>query len=333
MATAARPPHVPTVALVPQAARAQVRSNATLVGRAGRCSTRFRLKASRGTAAVPRSGPWGGNPPIPGCPVDPGMNSAVSCITLLQQLALKCEDFMTTTTVNLTRRTAANEHTQRRRSTARVLRSSNRFWRFTDFPDSSPSAAQHLLSELADRGELMRVRKGLYWRGVQTPLGMSPPPLEDLVRELVGSSGVGPAGLSASNMLRLSTQVPRRAHVAVPTRAPQSTGPVKFWSRPTRTARTKARLAPTEVALLETLDDWESVVEVPASEGWARLRKMLEVDGAMAERLALASSTEPGGVRARLAALLSAAGWRDLADQVPGVDPRTRATALRFLSE
>ncbi len=239
---------------------------------------------------------------------------------------------MTTTTVDHRHRAAMSEHTQRRKSTTRVLRSANRFWRFTDFRDSSPSAAQHLLADLADCGELMRVRKGLYWRGVQTPLGMSPPPPEALVRELVGASGVGPAGLSASNMLHLSTQVPRLAHVAVPTRAPKSTGPVKFLSRPTRTARTKARLAPRDVALLEILDDWESVVEVPVSEGWARLQKMLEVDGAMAERLTLASSTEPGGVRARLAALLSAAGWRNLAEQVPGVDPRTRVAALRFLS-
>lgn len=239
---------------------------------------------------------------------------------------------MMTATVARKRGTSAREHTQRRRSTARVLRSSNRFWRFTDFPGSSASAAQHLLSELADCGELMRVRKGLYWRGVQTPLGMSPPSEEALVAELTGVHGVGPAGLSASNMLRLSTQVPRRAHVAVPMRAPSSAGPVRFVSRPTRTARAKARLTPIDVALLETLGDWESVVEVPASEGWARMRGMLRNDGAMAQRLALASSTEPGGVRARLAALLSAAGRHDLSEQVPDVDPRTRVTALRFLS-
>ena len=227
---------------------------------------------------------------------------------------------------------AAHGHTQRWSATARVLRSSNRFWRFTDFPDSSVSAAQHLLSDLARSSELMRVRKGLYWRGVQTPLGMSPPPFESLVAELAGVRGVGPTGLSASNMLRLSTQVPRRAHVAVPARAPVSTGLVRFVSRATRTARTQARLTPIEVALLETLGDWESVVEVPSSEGWARLRGMLENDGAMAERLARASSTEPGGVRARLAALLSAAGHCDLSDQVPAVDPRTRVAALTFLS-
>ena len=115
-------------------------------------------------------------------------------------------------------------------------------------------------------------------------------------------------------------------------RAPESTGLIRFVSRAPRTARAQARLAPIDVALLETLGDWESVVEVPSAEGWARLSWMLEHDGAMAERLARASSTEPGGVRARLAALLSAAGRRDLSDQVPAVDPRTRVAALTFLS-
>ena len=241
---------------------------------------------------------------------------------------------MTTSTAELRRRTVKHEHTQQWRSTVRVLRSSNGFWRFTDFPGSSASAAQHLLTDLATRGALTRVRKGLYWRGVQTPMGMSPPHPDAMVRELVGSSAVGPAGLSAANARRLSTQVPRRAHVAVPAQAPESesTGTVRFVSRPTRTARAKARLTPTDVAILETLGDWESVDEVPASKGWAGLRGMLKADGAIAQRLVLASSAEPGGVRARLAALLSAAGRRDLSDLVPGVDPRTRVAALVFLS-
>lgn len=229
-------------------------------------------------------------------------------------------------------RPALREHTERRWSTARVLQSSNRFWRFTDFPASSPSAAQHLLSELMEGGELLRIRKGLYWRGVPTPLGMSPPTPDALVHELVGSNGVGPAGLSASNMLLLSTQIPRWTHFAVPGRAPKETGQVRFMSRPTRTARATAHLTPTDVALLETLGDWESIVEIPTPEGWERLRKMLQVDGAMAERLTMASSTEPGCVRARLAALLSAAGREDLSDHVTAVDPRTRVAALRFLS-
>lgn len=239
---------------------------------------------------------------------------------------------MTTGTSARERVHVTRPNTQRARSTARILRSSNRFWRFTDFPDASASAAQHLLSDLADRGELVRVRKGLYWRGVHTPLGMSPPSIDALVREMTGSSGVGPAGLSAANALRLSTQVPRRSQVAVPARAPASPGPVRFVSRPTRMGRVKARLTPTDVAMLETLADWESVVEVSTLEGWATLRGMLEDDGNMAQRLAQASSTEPGGVRARLAALLSAAGRHDLCDQVPEVDPRTRAAALTFLS-
>jgi hypothetical protein len=78
------------------------------------------------------------------------------------------------------------------------------------------STRQHLLAELTRRGELLHVRRGLYWRGRKTPLGMSPPSPEALAERLVGKHGVGPAGLSAAHRLRLSTQVPRTAHKALP---------------------------------------------------------------------------------------------------------------------
>jgi hypothetical protein len=65
---------------------------------------------------------------------------------------------------------------------------------------------QHLLADLVNGGELRRVRKGLYWRGTNTPLGMSPPPTHASAAEVSGNKGVGPAGLSAANLLRLSTR-------------------------------------------------------------------------------------------------------------------------------
>lgn len=219
---------------------------------------------------------------------------------------------------------------RRQVSKARVLTSKNRFWRFQDLPGSS-SDSQHLLSELSSQGHLLKVRKGLYWRGVATPLGMSPPSPAQLTDELAGGKGVGPAGLSASNLLHLSTQVPRHAWVAVPTRAPQSSSSVHFLSRATRTARAKERLLPRDVAVLETLNDWESVVEVPWAEAWARLCEMLASESGLAERLAKASRTEPGAVRARLSALLRESGNAELALTVPEVDPRTRQTALEHL--
>ncbi len=208
-----------------------------------------------------------------------------------------------------------------------ILGSSGRFWSTADL-SGAPSTRQHLLAELTDRGELLRVRRDLYWRGRRTPLGMSPPAPEALVERLVGKDGVGPAGLSAAHRLRLSTQVPRKAQIAVPERPPTSSGPVTFVSRAARTLRKSAALTAVEVALLEALDGWSRVIEVPLPEAWRRLRDAIKDGEVSATRLAEASGTEPAPVRVRLSALLTQAGFADCAEKVPGADPRTVRQAL-----
>ncbi len=107
----------------------------------------------------------------------------------------------------------------------RVLASRDRFWRPDSFGDHSPDAVAQALSRLTRDGELRRVRRGLYWRGTPTRLGMAPPPPDRLAREVAGQSrGTGPAGRSAALALGLSTQVPRHETIAVPARAPQPGG-------------------------------------------------------------------------------------------------------------
>lgn len=142
---------------------------------------------------------------------------------------------------------------------------------------------------------------------------------------------MGPAGLYAANLLRLSTQVPRRAGVAVPARAPESTGSIKFVARPARSARAKAELNPAEVALLEVLGSWERVIEVPPAQAWSRLLELLASRQVRAERIARAGRTEPGTARARLRELLRTAGRTDLAERVPEPDERTTGSATRLL--
>ncbi|WP_022886296.1 hypothetical protein [Glaciibacter superstes] len=212
-----------------------------------------------------------------------------------------------------------------------VLASRDRFWQPSDL-QLSPSTVHHLLGDLEDRGELRRIRRGLYWRGTKTPLGMAPPSPERLVEALTPGAGVGPAGLSAANALRLSTQVPRRAQIAVPDRAPSDAGAVMFVSRAARTGRAATRLTPTEVAMLEVLDDWPALVEVELAQATRQLTELLRSGIVRAERLADAATTEPGQTRARLRALLTAAGRSDLADRVPAADRRTESAALATLA-
>lgn len=226
--------------------------------------------------------------------------------------------------------TMTRDRTTPARERERILRSRDRFWRPEDL-STFGSTTLHLLADLVEAGELRRIRRGLYWRGGMSPLGMGYPHTDVLVRELAPGPGVGPAGLYAANLLRLSTQVPRRAEIAVPYRAPRDDRSIRFVARLARSERLQAGLNPTEVALLEVLSSWESVIELAPADAWERLLELLASGAARADRLAAAGRTEPGSARARLRELLRAHGQEDLADQVPRTDKRTEAAATRVL--
>lgn len=213
-----------------------------------------------------------------------------------------------------------------RRMRSRIQRSSDRFWRPSDF--SAPeSTTLHILSALTRNGDLRRVRKGLYWRGTSTPLGMSPPPPAALLNELIGPSGVGPSGLSAANLLHLSTQVPRKGHFSVPCRPPKDLPMLELTGRPGQTLRRDVKLTAREVALLEVLGD-PSSSELSAAQYWQVLRDEIRSDRVRPDRLARASKTENAPTRARLSSLLDSVGFTDLARAIPPVDRRVRQRAL-----
>lgn len=74
------------------------------------------------------------------------------------------------------------------------------------------AAVDQALSRLARRGELMRVRRGLFALPVKTRFGERPPSVEAVVEHIVQTTGetVSASGASAANMLGLSTQNPTR---------------------------------------------------------------------------------------------------------------------------
>jgi len=186
------------------------------------------------------------------------------------------------------------------------------FWRPSDF-DGAPEAVAKALSRLAAIGELRRVRRGLYWRGTPTRLGMSPPSSARLAEEIVGGPGIGPAGLSAALELGLATQVPRYDMIAVPARVPRNPGTARLVSRAASTKRRSERLRPAEIALLEVLRDWPALVELPDSDAADRIAGLVKASTIRVDKLARASATEPPVVRERLRDLLVDAGQTDAA--------------------
>jgi len=167
------------------------------------------------------------------------------------------------------------------------------FFRRRDF-EGTDRAVESALSRLAAEEELVRVRKGLYWRGKKTRFGMTrPTPLE--VALAVAGPGSGPAGVAAAHHLGLTTQVPSIVEVAVPGKTPDPIRGIRFRSRPF--SRRERRLTPTEIAVLEVLRDprtaeasWPLVVE--------RIRE-LTADGTVRAGVLGAEAVEEPRVQAR----------------------------------
>ena len=156
--------------------------------------------------------------------------------------------------------------------------------------DGPRGAVESAFSRLAAGGSILRVRKGLYWRGVPTAFGMAAPRVEEVALQL-GGPGSGPAGVAAAHSLGLTTQVPSTYLAAVPVRVPGPWPGVRFTQRPID--RLLHSLTPSEVAVLEILRAGPAVVET----AWAELPDVIaRLAGSGTLRLEVldeAAATEP----------------------------------------
>jgi hypothetical protein len=102
---------------------------------------------------------------------------------------------------------------------------------------------------------------------------MTRPRIEEIVREVLGDSGNGPAGYSAAREWGVTTQVPSSFHVA----ALWTTDPIEGVTQHARRNRERAKLNVKEIALLELMRAPELYVEA----GWSIL--VLKVRDAFAD--------------------------------------------------
>ncbi len=190
------------------------------------------------------------------------------------------------------------------RVSERVRRGGERYWSLSDFRDLPATAVAHALSRLASRGELQRVRKGLYYRAKHTAIGPTVPSASGAVAHSLDAP-LHPAGLNAGAALGFSTQNPARPEFATPA----STAPGALRGATVRTRRPPSRseLDVPDGALLELLRDRARYSDLSPQETSRRLAQMLS-DRVRFERLAKAALSEPPRVRAMLGALGEQAG-------------------------
>lgn len=167
--------------------------------------------------------------------------------------------------------------------------------------DAPVGAVEAELSRLARRGSIVRVRKGLYWKGPRTRLGIARPDPEQIALHVVGRGG-GPAGITAASWLGLTTQVPGRPTIAVPGRAPTPIPGVRFSSR--AFSRRELGLTPLEVAVIEVLRDWPDTVEADIDAFGDRLVELIATGQVRFDKIVDAVAAEHHvGLRERWAAL------------------------------
>jgi hypothetical protein len=135
------------------------------------------------------------------------------------------------------------------------------FFEPSDF-EGTTRAIECELSRLAAHGELARTRKGLYWKGPKTRVGMPLPRPAEIALKVAGPGG-GLAETSAVHALGLTTQVPSVDVIAVPGRAPKPVEGTRFVS--SSIERRIHGLTPLEIAVLEVLRLGPTEVEAPWS--------------------------------------------------------------------
>ena len=185
----------------------------------------------------------------------------------------------------------------------RVARATPRTFFGRDDFEGTMTAVDTALSRLAAADELIRVRKGLYWKGKPTRFGMTRPSVYEVALHLAGP-GSGPAGVAAAHELGLTTQVPAVIEVAVPGRTPDPCPGIRFRARPYE--RRERALRPLEVAVLEVLRDL-AVIEISEQRMQSRIKELIAKGAIRGDVLVTEANDEARPmVRTRIAEIIGA---------------------------
>ena len=181
----------------------------------------------------------------------------------------------------------------------RISRGGTRLWKHADFQDLPPTAVAKALSRLAREGFVQRVAKGVYYHPELTSFGPSVASSSAVSAGTI-TAHVHPAGLSAANVLGLTSQNPHRTEFA--TTAPAPPGALRAFVVHTGRPAEREHLSSEEGAILEVLRERAESSDLSPEQTVDRLLRLL-AERDRFKRLARAAMPEPPRVRAMLGAL------------------------------
>jgi hypothetical protein len=162
------------------------------------------------------------------------------------------------------------------------------FFVVSNFPGPR-RAVESAFSRLAVDGDLVRVRRGIYWKGVKSRFGSGRPTPEDVVIATAGHRAIGPTGWLAGYRLGLSTQIPSTLEFAVIGSPPTGIGGAIFHRR-NNVARHGLNYL--EVAILEVLRSWPNHSEVSWNDLVSRIREFVSIKKIRPNKLFAAAAYE-----------------------------------------
>ena len=191
-------------------------------------------------------------------------------------------------------------------STATLIRrkieaSEGSYWRHIDFADLPSDAVAKTLSRLVKAGTLERISKGLYYRPRKTRFGLSKPSIAEL-QKLPIQKDLHPAGISAANLLKFTTQNAIHGEFATSASSVPRTIVGTRTRLHTRRPATWAHLSSEDAALLDFLRHRANLSELSAEATKTRLLDYFR-DGDRFARLAKVATAEPPRVRAMMGAI------------------------------
>jgi hypothetical protein len=170
--------------------------------------------------------------------------------------------------------------------------------------ERSRHAVEHALSRLAaSDAPVVRARKGLYYRGVESRFGKTRPRPLDVALEVAGPHGAGPAGWTALRTLGITTQLPAIDEVAVIGAPPAEIHGIRFH---VRRNPDRLRLTIDEIAALEAIRAWPTHGDRESGDLSNAIRALVATGRIRSDRLANAAGREPPDVRATVRSILAA---------------------------
>jgi Family of unknown function (DUF6088) len=182
----------------------------------------------------------------------------------------------------------------------------DRLWTYADFSDIKDRVAlAAALSRLTKAGELVRVRRGVYYRPKPTLFGPSRPDPEALVDAALRARGDTPvpSGMREYGRLGLTTQVSGAVTRATRRRVARDTVRGVPLRASTRPLHAQKGIRPEERTALDALRDITRVPDARPAEVLRRLGALIRAGDLDFVRLARFARVEPPRARALLGAL------------------------------